>query len=61
VSKLHVIMHRVAVLFLAIARSVFGQQPPYDVFPPAEPPSDRVRCKASTNAGCILSALRLGV
>jgi hypothetical protein len=54
-------MHRVAVLFLAIVSSVFGQQPPYDVFPPAKPPSYRVRYEASTNAGCVLSAFRLGV
>ena len=44
-------MHRLAVLLLAIASSVFGQQPPYDVFPPAEPPYYRVRYEASTNAG----------
>ncbi len=44
-------MHRFAVLFFALAASLFGQQPPYDVFPPAEPPYYRVRYEASTHPG----------
>ena len=44
-------MHRPTVLFLALATSLFGQQPPYDVFPPAEPPYYRVRYEASTKPG----------
>ena len=44
-------MHRLAILFLVLVGALFGQQPPYDVFPPAEPPYFRVRCEASTNHG----------
>lgn len=44
-------MLRLTVLFLALAGPLFGQQPPYDVFPPAKPPYYRVRYEASTNAG----------
>jgi poly(3-hydroxybutyrate) depolymerase len=51
VSKLGGIMHRLAILVLALASPLFGQQPPYDVFPPAEPPYFRVRYEASTKAG----------
>ena len=44
-------MHRLAILVLALASPLFGQQPPYDVFPPAEPPYFRVRYDASPKAG----------
>ena len=44
-------MHRLAILVLALASPLFGQQPPYDVFPPAEPPYFRVRYEASPKAG----------
>jgi hypothetical protein len=44
-------MHRFAVLFVALAGSLLGQQPPYDVFPPAERPYYRVRYEASTKPG----------
>jgi pimeloyl-ACP methyl ester carboxylesterase len=44
-------MHRFSVLFFALAVSLFGQQPPYDVFPRVEPPYYRVRYEASTNPG----------
>jgi pimeloyl-ACP methyl ester carboxylesterase len=45
-------MHRLAfILLLALVSPLFGQQLPYDVFPPAEPPYYRVRYEASTNAG----------
>lgn len=38
-------------LFLLLASSLAAQQPPYDVFPPAEPPYYRVRYEASTQPG----------
>ena len=44
-------MLRPAILFLALTCPLLGQQAPYDVFPPADPPYHRVRHKASTNAG----------
>src|SRR5438034_2871068 len=44
-------MHRFSILFLAFAGSLLGQQPPYDLFPPAGPPYYRVRYEASTNPG----------
>jgi pimeloyl-ACP methyl ester carboxylesterase len=44
-------MQRIAVLFLFLAASVGAQKPPYDVFPPAEPPYFRVRYEASTKPG----------
>jgi len=44
-------MHRFAVLLFAIAGSLIGQQPPYDVFPPAERPYYRVRYEASSKPG----------
>ncbi len=47
-------MRRLTILFLAFASPLFGQQAPYNVFPPAEPPYDRVRYEASTKAGELL-------
>ena len=44
-------MRRLTILFLALAGPLLGPQPPYDVFPPVEPPYDRVRYEASTKAG----------
>ncbi len=44
-------MHRFAVFFLALTTSLLAQQPPYDVFPAAEPPYYRVRYEASTKPG----------
>ncbi len=38
-------------LFLVLASSLAAQQPPYDVFPPAEPPYYRVRYEASSQPG----------
>ncbi|MEI7687236.1 MAG: hypothetical protein WCL32_19635 [Planctomycetota bacterium] len=43
-----------AFLLLAIATASPGQQPPYDVFPPAEPPYYRVRYDASTQKGDLI-------
>ena len=37
--------------FLALAASLCAQQPPYDVFPAADPPYYRVRYEASTKPG----------
>jgi len=44
-------MRFLALLFLALAISLHAQQPPYDVFPQAEPPYYRVRYGASTKPG----------
>ena len=33
-------------LFVAFASGLYAQQPPYDVFPPADPPYYRVRYEA---------------
>lgn len=41
----------VPLLLAAFAPDVSAQQPPYDVYPPAEPPYYRVRSEASTKAG----------
>ncbi len=41
-------MYRFVVLFGILAGSLFGQQAPYDLFPPAEPPYYRIRYEAST-------------
>lgn len=49
--RLSVIMHRLTILSLAVAAPLLGQQAPYDVFPPAEPPYYRVRYEHSTKAG----------
>jgi hypothetical protein len=38
-------------LTISLAMSLAAQQPPYDVFPPAEPPYYRVRYEASTRPG----------
>jgi len=44
-------LRRPVVLFIALAGSLLAQQPPYDVFPPAERPYFRVRYEASTHPG----------
>ena len=44
-------MRQLTYLFLALASYLPAQQPPYDVFPPAEPPYYRVRYEASTKPG----------
>jgi pimeloyl-ACP methyl ester carboxylesterase len=44
-------MRTFALLFLALTGSVSAQQPPYDVFPPAEAPYYRVRYEATTKPG----------
>jgi pimeloyl-ACP methyl ester carboxylesterase len=40
-----------SLLLVALATNVFAQQPPYDVYPPADPPYYRVRYEASTQKG----------
>lgn len=40
-----------AFVLIVLPAAVFAQQPPYDVFPPAEPPYFRVRYEASTRPG----------
>lgn len=40
-----------AFLLLACATDLFAQRPPYDVFPPADPPYYRVRYEAGTRQG----------
>jgi hypothetical protein len=40
-----------SLLLVALATSLAAQQPPYDVFPPADPPYYRVRYEASTQPG----------
>ncbi len=42
---------RIVTLFVILSTAALAQQPPYDVFPPAEPPYYRVRYEASTAAG----------
>ncbi|MCA9120071.1 MAG: fibronectin type III domain-containing protein [Planctomycetales bacterium] len=42
---------RVVAVLVALPTIVFAQQPPYDVFPDADPPYYRVRYDASTKAG----------
>jgi pimeloyl-ACP methyl ester carboxylesterase len=44
-------MASIAVVLLALSTSAPAQQPPYDVFPPADPPYYRVRYEASTQPG----------
>lgn len=41
----------ICLLLGAVATEVHAQQPPYDVFPPADPPYYRVRYEASTKKG----------
>ena len=40
-----------ALLLVALVTELSAQQPPYDVFPPADPPYYRVRYEASTQPG----------
>ncbi|WP_435008769.1 hypothetical protein P12x_000031 [Tundrisphaera lichenicola] len=42
---------RIAAFLLALPTTLLAQQPPYDVFPTAEPPYYRVRYEASTEPG----------
>lgn len=44
-------LSRTLMLLFALPAMALAQQPPYDVFPPAEPPYYRVRYGASTQAG----------
>ena len=40
-----------SLVFLTLTVSLYAQQPPYDVFPSADPPYYRVRYEASTKPG----------
>jgi hypothetical protein len=40
-----------ALVFIACCLHAFGQQPPYDLFPPADPPYFRVRYEGSSRPG----------
>ena len=42
---------RFATVAITLAAASFAQQPPYDVFPPADPPYYRVRYEALDTAG----------
>ena len=42
---------RIAIVWITFSATALGQQPPYDVFPPADPPYYRVRYEASTRPG----------
>jgi pimeloyl-ACP methyl ester carboxylesterase len=42
---------RIAVVLVVLSATALAQQPPYDVFPPAEPPYYRVRYEGSTQPG----------
>lgn len=44
-------LSRAALLLIALPTVLFAQNPPYDVFPDAEPPYYRVRYEASTEPG----------
>lgn len=48
---------RIAVLVLALPTTLLAQQPPYDVFPPADPPYYRVRYEASKQPGDLIFAV----
>ena len=47
-------MNRSAIFLLLVANSLFGQQPPYDVFPEAKPPYHRIRYEASKEPGKLI-------
>lgn len=44
-------VYRIAVVLITLSATALAQQPPYDVFPPANPPYYRVRYEASTQPG----------
>ena len=54
----HVLTLLTAQLLIASPASLLAQQPPYDVFPPADPPYYRVRYEASTQPGELVYAVR---
>lgn len=45
---------RIAVILVALSATASAQQPPYDVFPPADPPYYRVRYEASAQPGGLI-------
>lgn len=54
-SALFLAMRSLFILFVSVI-SLSAQQPPYDVFPAADPPYHRVRYEASTNPGELIYA-----
>ena len=50
-------MRTFALILLAMAASLPAQQPPYDIFPPANPPYHRVRYEASVKPGELIFAV----
>ena len=50
-SRMNFAVCRFVVAILIFPAAVIAQQPPYDVFPPADPPFYRVRYDASTEPG----------
>ena len=48
---------RIAVMLSTLPAIAFAQKPPYDVFPPADPPYYRVRYEASTRPGELVYAV----
>jgi pimeloyl-ACP methyl ester carboxylesterase len=46
-----IMVSAITLLFLALAADLHAQRPPYDVFPPADPPYYRVRFEASAQKG----------
>ena len=45
------LLSTIPLLLIAFATDLYAQRPPYDVFPPADPPYYRVRYEASTQKG----------
>lgn len=54
-------MRSILLVLLAVAAPLFAQQPPYDVFPPANPPYHRVRYEAATKPGELIFAVNYTV
>jgi hypothetical protein len=48
------VLYLMAAVLIGLPAVVFAQQPPYDVFPPADPPYYRVRYEASAKPGELL-------
>jgi pimeloyl-ACP methyl ester carboxylesterase len=54
-------VHLVATVLLVLSAEAVAQQPPYDVFPPADPPYYRVRYEASTEPGELIFSVNYTV
>ena len=60
-DNLEGIMNRYLLPFLFISSALWGQNPPYDVFPDAEPPYYRVRYEASSKPGELIFPVKYTV